>query len=185
MPEKTIGRLKTFQGNFGMHIRAYAYIRIHGAQGIKDISRYAVLNANYVRVNLRDHYTVPYDRHCAHEFVVEGRWQDVEDIHALDISKRLMDYGIHPPTNYFPLIVPEALLIEPTETETKATLDGFIDAMKQIAHEAKTEPDVLHDAPHTTPVTRVDEVRAAKQLVLCCAPALPSWDAEKVPAAGD
>ncbi len=184
-PEHSIGRLKTFQGNFGMHIRAYAYIRIHGAQGIKDISRYAVLNANYVRVNLRDHYTIPYDRHCAHEFVIEGRWKDVADIHALDISKRLMDYGIHPPTNYFPLIVPEALLIEPTETETKQTLDGFIDVMKQIADEAKTNPDLLHDAPHETPIGRVDEVRAAKQLVLCCAPALPSWDTEKLAAAGD
>jgi glycine dehydrogenase subunit 2 len=184
-PEKSIGRLKTFQGNFGMHIRAYTYIRIHGAQGIKDISRYAVLNANYIRVNLRDHYTVPYDRHCAHELVVEGRWEDAEGVHALDISKRLMDFGIHPPTNYFPLIVHEALLIEPTETEDKATLDNFIEAMKQIAEEAKTNPDILHEAPHTMPVKRLDEVRAAKQLVLCCAPALPSWDSEKLPAAGD
>lgn len=184
-PEHSIGRLKTFQGNFGMHIRAYTYIRIHGAQGIKDISRYAVLNANYVRVNLRDHYTIPYDRNCAHEFVIEGRWKDVDDIHALDISKRLMDYGIHPPTNYFPLIVPEALLIEPTETETKQILDEFIDVMKQIANEAHSNPDMLHEAPHTTPVRRVDEVKAAKQLVLCCAPALPSWDVEKLPAAGD
>jgi len=184
-PEKTIGRLKTFQGNFGMHIRAYAYIRIHGAQGIKDISRYAVLNANYIRVNLRDDYTIPYDRHCAHEFVLEGHWKDVEDVHALDISKRLMDYGIHPPTNYFPLIVPEALLIEPTETETKQTLDGFIEAMKQIADEAHRDPDILHEAPHDMPVKRLDEVRAAKQLVLCCAPALPSWDVDKVAVAGD
>ncbi|MEL6150680.1 MAG: aminomethyl-transferring glycine dehydrogenase subunit GcvPB [Chloroflexota bacterium] len=184
-PEKTIGRLKTFQGNFGMHIRAYTYIRSHGASGIRDISRYAVLNANYVRVNLRDHYTIPFDRHCAHEFVIEGRWKDVEGIHALDISKRLMDYNIHPPTNYFPLIVPEALLIEPTETETRQTLDEFIDVMKTIADEAKSNPDLLHDAPHNTPVLRVDEVQAAKQLVLCCAPALPSWDPEKLPAAGD
>ena len=185
MPEKSIGRLKTFQGNVGMMLRAYTYIRIHGAQGIKDISRYAVLNANYVRVNLSDHFDIPYDRHCAHEFVLSGRWKDVEDIHALDISKRLMDYGIHPPTNYFPLIVPEALLIEPTETETKQTLDTFIEAMQAIADEAHTNPDIFHDAPHQTPVGRIDEVRAAKQLVLCCAPALPSWDADKVPAAGD
>ena len=178
MPEKSIGRLKTFQGNFGMMVRAYTYIRIHGAQGIKDISRYAVLNANYVRVNLRDHFNVPYDRHCAHEFVISGKWEGVEDIHALDISKRLMDYGIHPPTNYFPLIVPEALLIEPTETETKGTLDNFIEAMRQISDEAQTNPQIFHDAPHNTPVGRIDEVRAAKELVLCCAPALPSWDAE-------
>lgn len=181
-PEKTIGRLKTFQGNFGMHIRAYTYIRIHGAQGIKDISRYAVLNANYLRVKLRDTYTIPYDRACGHEFVLEGRWRDAEGIHALDISKRLMDFGIHPPTNYFPLIVPEALLIEPTETETKQTLDEFVDVMKQIAKEAHENPDILHEAPHTMPVRRLDEVLAAKQLVLCCAPALPSWDAEATPA---
>lgn len=182
-PEKTIGRLKTFQGNFGMHIRAYSYIRIHGAQGIKDISRYAVLNANYIRVKLRDAYHIPYDRPCGHEFVLEGRWKDVDGVHALDISKRLMDFGIHPPTNYFPLIVPEALLIEPTETETKQTLDEFIDVMKQIADEAHRDPDILHDAPHTMPVRRLDEVLAAKQLVLCCAPALPSWDIDAV--AGD
>jgi glycine dehydrogenase subunit 2 len=117
--------------------------------------------------------------------VLEGHWADVEGIHALDISKRLMDYGIHPPTNYFPLIVPEALLIEPTETETKQTLDEFIEVMKKIAEEAHTEPQLLHDAPHITPVGRLDEVRAAKQLVLCCAPALPSWDIDREPALGD
>lgn len=171
-PEQTIGKLKAFQGNFGMHIRAYAYIRIHGAVGLKEISRHAVLNANYVRDQLKDTYTIPYPRICGHEFVMEGRFADAEDVHALDISKRLMDYGIHPPTNYFPLIVPEALLIEPTETETKATLDDFITAMKKIAQEARENPDLLHSAPHTTPVSRLDEVRAAKQLVLCCAPVM-------------
>jgi glycine dehydrogenase subunit 2 len=174
MPEKSIGQLKAFQGNFGMHVRAYTYIRIHGDQGIKDISRHAVLNANYIRAKLKDTYTIPYPRICAHEFVLEGHFDGVDDIHALDISKRLMDYGIHPPTNYFPLIVPEALLIEPTETETKETLDGFIDAMKKIAQEARENPDLLKTAPHVTPVSRLDEVRAAKQLVLCCGPALPS-----------
>ena len=115
MPEKSIGRLKAFQGNFGMHVRAYTYIRIHGDQGIKDITRHAVLNANYIRVKLHGTYKVPYDRICAHEFVLEGHFDDVDNLHALDISKRLIDYNIHPPTNYFPLIVPEALLIEPTE----------------------------------------------------------------------
>jgi len=170
-PTKTIGRLKAFWGNFGMHIRAYAYIRTYGGSGLKDVSRHAVLNANYVRANLADSYKIPYNRYCGHEFVIEARFKD-SDIHALDISKRLMDYGIHPPTNYFPLIVPEALLIEPTETEDKATLDEFIDAMKQIATEIKENPDMLHSAPHTTPVSRLDEVRAAKQLVLCCAPLL-------------
>src|SRR5690606_26125749 len=128
MPEKSIGRMKAFHGNFGMHVRAYTYIRVNGGKGIKDISRYAVLNANYIRAKLNDVYKVPYDRYCAHEFVLEGHFDDVENVHALDISKRLMDYGLHPPTNYFPLIVPEALLIEPTETEDKATLDNFIDA---------------------------------------------------------
>jgi glycine dehydrogenase subunit 2 len=170
MPEKSIGRLKAFQGNFGMHVRAYTYIRINGDQGIKDISRYAVLNANYIRVKLQDTYHIPYNRYCGHEFVLEGHFEGVEDVHALDISKRLMDYGIHPPTNYFPLIVPEALMIEPTETEDKQTIDGFIDAMKKIAAEARENPDLLKSAPHTTPVSRLDEVRAAKQLVLCCRP---------------
>jgi glycine dehydrogenase subunit 2 len=172
MPEASIGRLKAFHGNFGMHVRAYAYIRIHGDQGIKDITRHAVLNANYVRARLKNTYTLPYPRICGHEFVLEGHFEGVDDIHALDISKRLMDYGIHPPTNYFPLIVPEALLIEPTETETKATLDHFIDAMIRIAAEAHETPDLLKSAPHSMPVSRLDEVRAAKQLVLCCAPVL-------------
>lgn len=174
MPEKSIGRLKAFQGNFGMHVRAYTYIRIYGDDGIKNITRHAVLNANYIRVKLRDTYKVPYDRICAHEVVMEGHFEGVENVHALDISKRLMDYGIHPPTNYFPLIVPEALMIEPTETEDKATLDNFIDVMKKIAVEARENPDLLRTAPHVTPVSRLDEVRAAKQLVLCCRP-IPEW----------
>jgi glycine dehydrogenase subunit 2 len=174
MPPKTIGRLKAFHGNFGMHIRAYAYIRTYGGEGLRDVSRHAVLNANYIRAQLRGTYHMPYDRICAHEFVMEGHFDGVEGVHALDISKRLMDYGIHPPTNYFPLIVPEALLIEPTETEDKATLDNFIEVMKQIAEEAHENPELLTSAPHVTPVSRLDEVRAAKQLVLCCRP-LPEW----------
>ncbi len=172
MPEKSIGRLKAFHGNFGMHVRAYAYLRVYGAEGIKNVTRHAVLNANYIRAKLHDTYRVPYDRHCGHEFVMEGHFDGVESVHALDISKRLMDYGIHPPTNYFPLIVREALLIEPTETEDKATLDNFIDVMKKIAQEARENPEILTNAPHTTPVSRLDEVRAAKQLVLCCSPVL-------------
>ena len=172
MPEKSIGRLKLFQGNFGMHVRAYAYIRTYGSD-LREVSRHAVLNANYIRAKLRGTYTMPYDRICAHEFVMEGHFEG-SDIHALDISKRLMDYGIHPPTNYFPLIVPEALLIEPTETEDKQTLDRFIEVMQIIAKEAHEQPDLLHDAPHITPVARLDEVRAAKQLVLCCRP-VPEW----------
>jgi glycine dehydrogenase subunit 2 len=173
MPEKSIGQLKAFSGSFGMHVRAYAYIRAYGAEGLKNVTRYAVLNANYIRAKLADTYKIPYPRLCAHEFVLEGHFEGVENIHALDISKRLMDYGIHPPTNYFPLIVPEALMIEPTETEDKATLDQFIDAMKKIAQEARETPDLLHEAPHITPIGRVDDVRAAKELVLCCGPALP------------
>ncbi|MFN8530096.1 MAG: aminomethyl-transferring glycine dehydrogenase subunit GcvPB [Anaerolineae bacterium] len=181
MPVKSIGRLKAFHGNFGMHIRAYAYIRAYGGDGLRDVSRYAVLNANYIRASLADTYHVPYNRYCGHEFVLEGHFKDVDGVHALDISKRLMDYGYHPPTNYFPLIVPEALLIEPTETEDKATLDGFIEAMKQIAKEAHEQPELLTEAPHVTPVRRLDEVRAAKQLVLCCVP-IPDWSEEGKPA---
>jgi glycine dehydrogenase subunit 2 len=176
MPEKSIGRLKAFHGNFGMHVRAYTYIRIHGDKGIKDITRHAVLNANYIRVKLQDSYKIPYNRYCGHEFVLEGHFEGVENVHALDISKRLMDYGFHPPTNYFPLIVPEALMIEPTETEDKQTLDSFIEAMQKIAAEAKEDPDLLRSAPHTAPVSRLDEVRAAKQLVLCCRP-IPEYEA--------
>jgi glycine dehydrogenase subunit 2 len=174
MPEKSIGRMKAFQGNFGMHVRAYTYIRIHGDEGIKNITRHAVLNANYIRVKLNGTYKVPYDRINAHEFVLEGHFEGVDSVHALDISKRLIDYGFHPPTNYFPLIVPEALMIEPTETEDKATLDEFIDVMKKIALEAHENPELLTSAPHSAPVSRLDEVRAAKQLMLCCRP-IPEW----------
>lgn len=172
MPEYSIGRMKAFHGNFGMHVRAYAYISAYGADGIREVTRHAVLNANYVRAQLMDTYKIPYPRYCGHEFVLEGHFDDVEGVHALDISKRLMDYGIHPPTNYFPLIVPEALLIEPTETENKETLDEFIEAMKKIAGEAHDNPEILHHAPHNLPVKRLDEVRAAKQLILCCSAAL-------------
>jgi len=177
MPPQSIGRLKAFHGNFGMHVRAYAYIRTYGGSGLREVSRHAVLNANYVRSRLRGVYPMPVDRFCAHEFVMEGHFEGVESVHALDISKRLMDYGIHPPTNYFPLIVPEALLIEPTETEDKETLDNFIEVMLKIAEEAHTDPTLLTEAPHVTPVGRLDEVRAAKQLVLCCRP-MPVWELE-------
>ena len=167
-PEKTIGRMKAFHGQFGMMVRAYTYIRMHGPDGLRKISEYAVLNANYLRVKLKDAYPVPYDRVCMHEFVAEGHFDYAPDIHALDIAKRLMDYKFHPPTNYFPLIVHEALMIEPTETESKQTLDSFIEAMLAIAEEARTNPDVLKTAPHDTPYGRMDEVKAAKELVLCC-----------------
>jgi glycine dehydrogenase subunit 2 len=170
MPEKSIGRVKTFHGHFGMMVRAYTYMRMQGKEGLRAVADHAVLNANYLRVKLRDHYPVPYDRICMHEFVAEGQWQDVEDVHALDISKRLMDFGFHPPTNYFPLIVPEALMIEPTETETKETLDAFAEVMVQIGQEAREDPETLRTAPHDTPFGRLDEVKAARELVLCCKP---------------
>jgi glycine dehydrogenase subunit 2 len=167
-PAKTIGRVKAFHGHFGMILRAYTYIRVHGPEGLRKVSEHAVLNANYLRTKLHDTYHVPYDRVCMHEFVAEGRWSEAPDVHALDIAKRLMDFGFHPPTNYFPLIVHEALMIEPTETESKETLDAFAEAMLRIAEEAHSNPDVLLSAPHDTPFGRLDEVKAAKELVLCC-----------------
>lgn len=167
-PAKSIGRMKAFYGHFGMMVRAYTYISMYGKEGLKKIAEGSVLNANYLMVLLKDTYKLAYDRICMHEFVLEGHWPDAPSIHALDIAKRLMDYNFHPPTNYFPLIVPEALMIEPTETESKQTLDLFADAMLKIAEEAKTQPELLKEAPHTTPIGRLDEVKAAKDLVLCC-----------------
>ncbi len=166
-PPRSIGRVKAFHGHFGMLVRAYTYIAMHGADGLRAVAENAVLNANYLRVRLQDTYRIPYNRICMHEFVAEGRFPG-SDVRALDIAKRLMDYNFHPPTNYFPLIVHEALMIEPTETESKRTLDAFADAMLQIAEEARTQPQLLHEAPHTTPFGRLDEVRAARELVLCC-----------------
>jgi glycine dehydrogenase subunit 2 len=167
-PAKSIGRVKSFQGQFGMMVRAYTYMRVHGPDGLRKVSEHAVLNANYLLALLRGAYYLPYDRICMHEFVLEGRWADAPEIHALDIAKRMMDYGLHPPTNYFPLIVHEALMIEPTETESKQTLDAFAEILLKIAQEAHAEPELLKTAPHKTPVGRLDEVKAAKELVLCC-----------------
>ena len=132
------------------------------------ISENAVLNANYLLSRIRDHYTLTYDRICMHEFVVEGHWKDAPGIHAMDIAKRLMDYGFHPPTNYFPLIVPEALMVEPTETENMQTLDKYADTLIKIAEEAVTDPDLLQNAPHNSPIGRLDEVKAARDLIMCC-----------------
>jgi glycine dehydrogenase subunit 2 len=169
-PAKTIGRVKAFHGHFGMLVRALAYLRTYGRQGVREIADHAVLNANYLKALLHGTYHAPFDRTCMHEFVVEGRWEDAPDIRAFDIAKRLMDYGFHPPTYYFPLIVHEALMIEPTETEAKETLDAFAEALLKIAQEAHTEPETLLSAPHSTPFGRLDEVQAAKELVLCCRP---------------
>jgi glycine dehydrogenase subunit 2 len=168
MPVHSIGRVKAFYGHFGMMVRAHTYISMHGPEGLRAIGDHAVLNANYLLAKLRGAYKVAYDRICMHEFVLEGHWPDAPDVHALDIAKRLIDYNFHPPTNYFPLIVREALMIEPTETESKQTLDAFVDAMLKIAEEARSQPDLLKSAPHNTPVGRLDEVKAAKDLVLCC-----------------
>ena len=177
-PKKSIGRVKAFHGHFGMLVRAYTYIAMLGQDGLRDVAEKAVLNANYLQAKLKGSYTLPYDRSCMHEFVLEGYWKDVPDIHALDIAKRLMDYDFHPPTNYFPLIVHEALMIEPTETESIETLDQFADAMVKIAEEARTQPELLKNAPHNTPVKRADELKAAKDLVFCCYPA-GDWDRNK------
>jgi len=167
-PVHSIGQVKSFYGQFGMLVRAFTYIRMHGPDGLRKVSEYAVLNANYLMKLVKDSYTLPYDRTCMHEFVLEGVWSDAPEIHALDVAKRLMDYDFHPPTNYFPLIVHEALMIEPTETENKQTLDQFAEALVKIAEEAHSQPDLLHGAPHNAPVGRLDEVKAAKDLVLCC-----------------
>lgn len=166
MPEQSIGRVKAFYGNYGMAIRAYTYIRMLGAPGLRAVAENAVLNANYLRARVAPHFPSAVDRTCMHEFVAHG---DVPgtDVRALDVAKRLIDYGLHPPTNYFPLIVHDALMIEPTETESKGTLDAFADALARIAQEARTDAELLHQAPHHTPITRVDEVKAARNPVLC------------------
>jgi glycine dehydrogenase subunit 2 len=166
-PEKSIGRVKSFHGHFGVIVRAFTYIAMHGPDGLRKISEYAVLNANYLQARLRSTFHIPYDRICMHEFVAEGMVAG-SDVRALDIAKRLMDYDFHPPTNYFPMIVHEALMIEPTETENKDTLDAFSEALIKIAAEAKTNPELLHEAPHKTLFGRMDEVKAARELVLCC-----------------
>jgi glycine dehydrogenase subunit 2 len=147
-------------------VRAYAYILSLGAEGLKNVSRDAVINANYIKENLKQDYHLPYDRTCMHEVVFSGKKQKAKGVHTLDVAKRLIDYGFHPPTIYFPLIVDEALMIEPTETESKRALDSFIDAMKAIAKEASENPEILRTAPHNAPVRRLDEVRAARNLDL-------------------
>ncbi|MCX7027531.1 MAG: aminomethyl-transferring glycine dehydrogenase subunit GcvPB [Spirochaetes bacterium] len=165
MPEKSIGPIKAFYGNFGILVRAYTYVLMQGRDGLKRVAENSVLNANYLRSKLEKVYKLKYPKTCMHEFVAMGDL--APGIHTLDVAKRLIDYGFHPPTIYFPLIVPEALMIEPTETESKRTLDAFADAMLAIAEEARTAPQLLHDAPSTTPVGRLDEVAAARNPVLC------------------
>jgi glycine dehydrogenase subunit 2 len=163
---KSIGKVRGFAGPFGVFVRSYAFIRMYGPQ-LREMSEVAVLNANYLLARLRDAYELPFDRLCMHEFVLSARRLKREHgVSALDVAKRLMDYGFHPPTIYFPLVVPEALMIEPTETEAKETLDAFVEAMLAIAREAEESPALLKEAPHGRPVRRLDEVRAAKQPIL-------------------
>lgn len=160
----SIGRLHSFYGNFANLVRAYAYIRTLGGEGLKRVSENAVLNANYLKELLRDDYELPYDVPCMHEFVISGSRQRKIGVRTLDIAKRLLDFGVHPPTNYFPLIVPEALMIEPTETESRETLDYFASVMKQIAKEAADDPTLVTSAPHSTPVRRLDETGAVRKM---------------------
>jgi glycine dehydrogenase subunit 2 len=160
---KSIGKIRSFYGNFGVLVRAYAYILSMGAEGLKKASLVALLNANYIRVRLKEYYHLPYDLPCMHECVFSDRLQAKFGVTALDIAKRLMDYGFHPPTIYFPLVVHGALMIEPTESEPRETLDQFIEAMVQIAKEAETDPQLLREAPHKTKVSRLDEVLANRK----------------------
>src|SRR2546423_6434106 len=163
---KSIGKVRGFSGPFGVFVRSYAFMRAWGP-GLREMSEIAVLNANYMLALLRDAYDVPFDRLCMHEFVLSARALRREHgISATDVAKRLMDFGFHPPTVYFPLVVSEALMIEPTESEAKETLDAFCDALVAIAREAAEEPELIREAPHNRPVRRLDEVRAVKQPVV-------------------
>jgi glycine dehydrogenase subunit 2 len=168
MPEHSIGRVKSFHGNFLALVRAYAYIRSFGREHLHEIAENAVLNANYLLARVRGTYDPAYpDRPCKHEFVLDGtRFAKQYGVRTLDVAKRIIDYGFYPPTIYFPLIVPECLMIEPTETQSRASLDEYANTLLQIAQEARSNPDLLHAAPHNAPVTRLDDVRAAREPVL-------------------
>lgn len=161
----SIGKVKSFYGNFQVIVKAYTYIKMMGSNGLKQASEMAVLNANYIKEELKGIYELPIDKVCKHEFVFSGI-KDNHDVTTLDIAKRLLDYGYHPPTIYFPLIIHDAIMIEPTETESKEEMDGFIEVMKLIAEEAKKDPELLKNAPYTTQVRRIDEVKAARDLIL-------------------
>jgi glycine dehydrogenase subunit 2 len=163
---RSIGKVRAFTGPFGVFVRSYAFMRSYGP-GLREMSEVAVLNANYMLARLKDAYELPFERLCMHEFVLSARTLKREHgVSATDVAKRLMDYGFHPPTVYFPLVVPEALMIEPTESEAKETLDAFCDAMLAIAREASEQPEVIHEAPHDRPVRRLDEVRAARNPIV-------------------
>jgi len=165
--ENSIGRVHSFHGNINVIVKAYAHIRSLGAAGLRKAAETAIANANYMMEKLKPYYYLPYDRPCQHEFVLSAKWQKGKyGVKALDIAKRLLDYGYHPPTIYFPLIVEEALMIEPTESESKETLDAFCDVMIAIAKECETNPDLVKNAPYTTAVKRLDEAKAARELKL-------------------
>ena len=163
---KSVGRVRSFFGNFGILVRAYAYILSLGGDGLEEVSRMALLNANYIRRKLEKNYQIAFNEPCMHECIFTDRLQQKSGVSTLDIAKRLLDYGHHPPTIYFPLVVSGALMIEPTETETRETLDDFVDAMLAIAQEAKNDPELVKNAPYSTPVRRLDEARAARRPVL-------------------
>jgi len=165
---QSIGRVKAYYGNFGILVRAYTYIRTYGPEGLRQVSEYAVLNANYMMHRLAPYYEIPYPGVCKHEFVMSGKSFKTYGVRTLDIAKRLLDFGYHPPTIYFPLNVEECIMIEPTETESKETLDAFIVTMIQIAEEAATNPELLLNAPYDTVVRRLDETQAARKPVLNC-----------------
>jgi glycine dehydrogenase subunit 2 len=159
----SIGRVRAFYGHIGMMIRAYSYLLSLGKEGICKVGEYAILNANYLRHKLKKYYDIPYGKTCMHEFVISARKQRQKGASALDIAKKLLDYGFHAPTIYFPLIVEEALMIEPTETESRETLDAFAAAMIQIAEDIEQRPEEVRNTPHTTPIGRPDEVKAARE----------------------
>jgi glycine dehydrogenase subunit 2 len=161
----SVGKVHGFYGNFGVMVKAYAYIRQIGARGLREVSENAIINANYLKESLKQYYNLQYDEICQHEFVLSGEKQFKEKgVKTLDIAKRLLDFGLHAPTVYFPLIVHEALMIEPTETESKESLDEFIQAMIAIAKEVEENPEVVKSAPRNTPVSRLDEGKAAREL---------------------
>ncbi|EKS4343914.1 aminomethyl-transferring glycine dehydrogenase subunit GcvPB [Clostridium botulinum] len=165
MPD-SLGKIRSLYGNFGVMVKAYTYILTMGREGLKAASQNAVLNANYIKESLRDYYNIGVDDICKHEVILSTLKENPHHIATLDIAKRLIDYGMHPPTVYFPLIIEEALMIEPTESESKETVDEFIDAMKKIAVEAKENPELLHEAPVNAPVRRLDQVKAARKPIL-------------------
>ena len=170
--EKSIGKVHSFFGNFNVMVKAYAYIRALGAKGLVEVSKNAIINANYLMRRLMNTYELKYPGPCMHEFVLSGRTLKKYGVRTVDIAKRLLDYGLHAPTVYFPLIVEEALMIEPVETESRETIDHFAEVMEKIAKEAEDSPELLHEAPVNTPVRRLDEARAAREPDLC-------WPMEK------